>query len=161
MTSSGPLWHVIVNVCLKSDCFSCSGALISDRYILTTAHCVETLALSDAFREKSSVVVGSSSLPGDGRSYAISNVTVHDDWSKKNIGNGKDVALLRTVDQMKLSDEVMPICLPYYDFCFKGGDSKVTLSGFGSKDQNVDLQMNIIKVIKINKTYKNDSYHIF
>ena len=61
-------WHSIINVCQKLECFSCSGAIVSDRWIVTTAHCVESL-VNDALRERSFVVVGSSSLPGNGRTY--------------------------------------------------------------------------------------------
>ena len=59
--------------------------------------------------------------------YEISNLTIHESWNKKNIGNGNDIALLRTVDQMKFSDEVQPICLPSYSAFKTCWDFKVNI----------------------------------
>lgn len=102
----------------------CGGSIISDRFLLTAAHCMEDIETRPRFIF---AVIGSIYTYG-GIKVNIDKITSHEGWSRK--AHINDISLLRTATKMIFSDTVQPIALPTHDM-HEEGNRRVVLSGWG------------------------------
>jgi hypothetical protein len=98
--------------------FLCGGSIISNRVIVTAAHCVRhalvkkenfSFSLSSLVTSKYEVMIGSSKL-ADGTMHKVSRVYVHEKYHVKAIYS--DIALLVTQQTMTFTEMVQPLCTP-------------------------------------------------
>jgi len=112
----------------------CGAALISDRWLVTAAHC------SGAARSKYSVILGAHDIAtlklGNPTRYTLSRILVHPDWSPipwKGFPN--DIALLYLSKSADLSSKfVSTVALPNENQSFLGSNCVITGWG-GMKGQ--------------------------
>ncbi|KAI5757078.1 C2 [Gulo gulo luscus] len=104
-------WHVTIKPRGQE---TCRGALISDQWVLTAAHCFRNAENSSLWR----VSVGDPKSQW-GKDFSIDKVVISsgfDVFAKKDQGirefYGDDIALLKLAEKVKMSTHARPICLP-------------------------------------------------
>lgn len=119
----------------------CGGSIISNRFILSAAHCLD----GDNSQPKSVyAVVGALHLSQGGVRVDINKITQHEKWDRSKIIS--DIALLRTASEFAFSNIIRPIGLPTQNLPAEG-KTPVLLSGWGKNSISVRsprlIQINI------------------
>ncbi|CAF4882634.1 unnamed protein product [Pieris macdunnoughi] len=103
----------------------CGGAIIADRWILTAAHCLQSVSAKDL-----SVLAGTNSKSSGGIRYKVDKIINHEKYTNR--PNVNDIALLRTTENIKFTEKVKAIEIATEDP--KPGDL-CKLSGWGFTDK--------------------------
>ncbi|XP_047516010.1 chymotrypsin-2-like isoform X2 [Pieris napi] len=122
--------HQVALILKEGNFFFCGAAIISNRWILTAAHCVLSLKPS-----KFTAVVGSLSRTKGGTTYEINKVISHKEYNKPN-RFGNDIAVISTKEAIEFNKKVQPLPLPTEDI--KSGLSCI-LSGWGKLGKTRDI----------------------
>ncbi|XP_030750819.1 venom serine protease-like [Sitophilus oryzae] len=107
----------------------CGSTIISDRYLLTAAHCVYGISARNI-----AVLVGDHNIStGTDTPYAalylINGYVIHPSYNFSTYEN--DVGIIQTSSQIITSTYVAPICLPFYYYTTDFSGQQVTILGWG------------------------------
>jgi len=116
-------WQAYYSPCTYEGCSICGATVISNRWLVSAAHCTEGSDVS-----LSKVYLGSVQRRG-GDEYPLDQQIIHENYIDVNQGN--DISLLRTEDEIVFNEYVHPACLPAEDACLAEG-SQTYVSGFGT-----------------------------
>ena len=124
--------------------YFCDGSIISERYILTAAHCADGLSASAA-----SVVIGdhSKSTADSGQfTVGVEAVIVHEGWNPSRIEN--DIAVLRLNQNLNFTSswKVQKVCLPT-DCSDCQPQSNAYVAGWGRLSMNNALPDTLQKAV--------------
>jgi len=91
----------------QTDTFFCGGTLISHRFVITAAHCIESLAAQPI------LLLGTIDIKGTkGVRRGIKRVSIHPGWNATSKFPQNDLALIEMDSGIIPSFNIEPICLP-------------------------------------------------
>lgn len=134
-------WQVAVHFTTPQGSFFCGGALISNRWVLTAAHCAEG-ATSFTLRFGGLTLSSSESGRVD---LTATRAIVHEGYNS-NLNN--DVALVQLNEEISFNSRIQPVRLPARGETIAAGE-KVTVSGWGKTSDSSSSVSNILNFVEI------------
>ena len=150
---------VQLSVCGKwnglDECNICGGSIVSNRFIVTAAHCIPE-------NPRGSVALGAHEISiGGKKQITVARFQQHPSWNFPSKFDN-DIAVLELDEEIKFSEFMSPICLPEPSVCFTEGTPCV-VTGWGLTSEHstgyIDtLQEVAVKLIDREKCRQYSGY---
>jgi len=148
-------WQVALFI---DDAWFCGGALISENYVLTAAHCADGASYFDILAGAHKVRESSEPHRVEITSY---NGWTHPQWNTQDLSN--DLALIELPSPIEMNDYIKPSCMP------SAGDTAdeselVTCTGWGKPSDSAGGISDVLRMVEdrpvITNAACNDVYGI-
>ncbi|XP_075987181.1 venom protease-like [Anticarsia gemmatalis] len=136
----------------------CGGTVISERYILTAAHCIHSRQLGQVSFAALGILKRSDPLEL-WKVHKIKRAVIHPEYKPPSKYN--DIALLETETEIEFSDDLLPACLdtggPRYVY-----DNTADASGWGQLGHRQSLAdtLQVVTLVEYNETECSTSYPV-
>lgn len=142
--------------------------LVGQRWVLTAAHCVQNQNHTNFV-----VRVGEHDLAKHERmtrDYELSQIFIHPNYSRIRaydkhmfVINNADIALLKTRDDIHMSEYAWPICLPAVASANQSSliDREAVVIGWGKKSEKSDVYSEKLQKVQVNIISEGQCAHWF
>lgn len=135
--------------------FYCGGSLISDRYVVSAAHCLKSFPRNFITVRLMAHNLSDRSTRALNRS--ADKVLVHPKYSTRNYDN--DIGLVRLDKPLDMSDVFRPVCMAMLDKTYDGEEAVIT--GWGVTSEGGQLAQNLMVNVKTLDILKRSRQFLF
>ncbi|KAI1721038.1 trypsin domain-containing protein [Ditylenchus destructor] len=111
----------------------CTGTIVSPKYILTAAHCLQ--GIKDIQKQK--VIVGSVDITSsEAKSVGVKRIEFHKKWDLQTLSN--DIGLIELSDSLNYTDSIREVCLSRKIIAEEHLSAQVVTIGWGLTERGED-----------------------
>jgi len=131
-----------LQLCRGNSCWFCGGSLISNRWVLTAAHCTQGATTVQ-------VRLGGTLVNSPGLAITSTRLITHPSWSSNGIRN--DIGLIQLPSAVTFTSRIRPVCLPrrslHANQNFAG--QRAQISGWGRYSDSVNSISSFLRDVTV------------